>query len=33
MLCARVRFQLLNHLTDFNEIWYARYATGGHPVP
>jgi hypothetical protein len=32
MLCARVPFELLNQLTDFNEFLYERYATGGHPV-
>jgi hypothetical protein len=25
-------FQLENRLTDFDEIWYGRYAIGGHPI-
>jgi hypothetical protein len=29
--CVPVPSQFLNQLTDFNEIWYERYANGGHP--
>lgn len=32
-VCAHARespFQILNRLTDFQEIWYGHYAIGGH---
>jgi hypothetical protein len=29
-LCASLPFQLINQLTEFQEIWHELHATGGH---